>query len=160
MLNNEPTRFKSNLKSLVGCLGDCLNVLNKHGKTDLTSIITNGATAMIEEDKDEVKFINTFIERSNDECWEMARIRNVDFFNNNSSILFGDMTNDYLINEVKKVILKNDKGEYIIGNELINEAWEIIQTLIKISIKYLNKNPNIKVKIDTKKQIEAWKIKL
>jgi hypothetical protein len=137
-LPSEAERFSMNTVILAQAIYEgVINLYNKGYKTVDPLIVQIAIATITAFDKDYL--IQGFIENSHEECWESIRLRNEDFFIENSGKVF-----QYL--PIEKVNLfrdlvqtKDTNGNSVVPLDLKTSIWYLFHTLVKISIKYIHK---------------------
>jgi len=168
MIPTEEERFASNLKILIKAIQSQVEKLQRYGKQtiDLTTLsILEGFLMSIDRNE----LINGFIENSH-EGWDKIKIRDDDYFVNNAFKVFSKVPVDK-INIFREIYLAKDQnGNLLLSDKLKNDIWNLFDSLIKISIKYIHRmrKPNNKKQytkpfleqVNLSHHVQNWKINL
>jgi len=133
-----------------------------------TELVDLGFSCIESLDKDEL--IMGFIDKTHSLWKEISQGRNLQAMLEKSFILFGDIGEDK-INEIARLVTIQDSK----GGEDVEQAWKLLEGLVKISIKYVHeqrgpmttkdgkqmyKDPVFMSNIDVEEFAKCYKMKL
>lgn len=164
--------FRKNVEELIDLTVETLNWVKREGINHDISVgkLTMGKLYM--NTYDDHSLITGFIKRSKDH-WEKIKNRDEEFLFNNSSVIFSEFEDENIEFFNKLFLMKNNKNEFIIQKETKNAFWDILEDMVKNSIKYIHefrgmeyneeKKKNVYKRnyfpdISIKKQVELWQI--
>lgn len=149
-------RFFMNVEGLFQLISELVNSAYQSGYKIVSPYLVNFAGfVLFKLDKHFV--IRTFIEKSH-EHWEQIRLKDEDFFLNSAGKVFAGLPMDN-VNAFKELFTLNMKnGEKFVSDDDRDAIWEYFESLVRISIHYLQENPSRNIwKIDMDKTISLWK---
>ena len=174
----EEERFRANILDLGALVHELTTNCWNAGRREVAPRLVKMGEDYLKK-HDSKKIIGAFIEHSH-KHWEEIRLKNEDFFISHAHVIFNQLPIDSEnINAFKMLFTakdKNNKDIVISGDR--QAIWEIFESLVKISIKYVHKARGIKIVetetgprqayidknkfkyIDVKKLVEIWKIEL
>lgn len=174
----EEERFRANILDLGALVHELTtNCWNAGRKEVSPKLVAMGEDYL--KKFDSKKIIEEFIKHSH-EHWEQIRLRQEIFFIENAHVVFKQLPiESENINAFKLFFTaKHDDGKDIVVIDDRKAIWEIFESLVKISIKYVHKVRGVKIVqtesgprqayldknkfkyIDVKKLAEIWKIDL
>lgn len=137
----EEERFFDNTKVMGEAILDGVKKLCNTGYNKISPLTIEGAMILISA-YDKHVLIRSFIENSHEECWDMIKKRDEGFFINNAGNIFKKLNKDK-VDFFKELFISRDaNGNPVISQSLKDQIWDIFDSLIKISIKYVHKHRN------------------
>lgn len=134
----EEERFSSNTNKLGEAIKLCINKLFSLGYQTVNPALVELAVSAI-ANYDKHVLIQGFIKNSHQECWDKIKVRDEQYFVDNASKVFSDLPAGE-VNLFKDLFTTKDKhGHSVIEQNLKDKIWNLFDTLIKISIKYVHK---------------------
>lgn len=135
----EEVRFSKNAVVMGHAIHESISVLYENGYKTVNPQIVSLAVGLIEV-FDKHSLIKGFIKNSHLVCWDNIKLRNEQFFSDNSADIFKHLPMDK-INLFKDLFnTKNKNGESVVSQDLKDNIWRILDAMIKISIKYVHKH--------------------
>lgn len=131
-----PDRFYSSVNLLLDLAAEASGELAQKGITSLSENLITTARGFLGARKRE-EFIQKFIEKGHMECWDKVRVRDAQFFMDNASRLFGDVEG-FDMNLFQDVFRKDAGGKFLLSEELIEDVWANLESMIRISINYIH----------------------
>lgn len=134
----EEERFSSNTNKLGEAIKICIRKLFDMGyQTVDLSLVEFAVIAIANYDKHAL--IQGFIKNSHAECWDKIKVRDEQYFVDNSAKIFAHLPAGE-VNLFKDLFTTKDKnGNSVIEQEFKNKIWTLFDALVKISIKYVHK---------------------
>lgn len=160
----EEERFYDNLEILINCIE--YNFKNISAKTGINisavNMIPAVKTFLPTFSKNYI--IEMFIDKSHQKCWNIINERNEEYFLNNASTLLSFIPSNN-VNVFKDLFLaKNEDGEFILTDKDKETIYNLLDILIKISIKYVYRmrktNPNFMPNVALEHHIQKWKVRV
>lgn len=149
-------RFFMNVEGLFQLISELVNSAYQSGYKVISPYLVNFAGfVLFKLDKNFV--LKTFIEKSH-KHWEQIRLRDEDFFINYAGQVFAGLPLDD-VNAFKELfLLKTKLGERFVSDDDRDAIWDYFESLVRISIHYLQERPNVNVwGIDMEKTISSWR---
>jgi len=160
MVAPEEERFLENIKCLIQLVAYLTQQARDKGCTivgkDMIDIASHFITAL-----DKHYLLKTFVFYSH-KSWDKIKIRNRDFFTKEGEAdnIFKNLPVEgvYAFRTLFTTLDKN--GKPIITDGDVEDIWDGFGSLVKISIKYINKNPEIfkECGIDVNAEAKKWEI--
>lgn len=130
-------RFTANTKVLLDLVQACLGTLKSKGFDCPDPAMVNIAKSYIDIQNPET-IIEKFIQRTHEDCWTAIMEKNEEHFIENASKIFSG-AEDSNINMFKDIFkAKDSEGDSVISENIKNKAWKILNTLVKICVKYIH----------------------
>jgi hypothetical protein len=164
-LPSEEIRFAKNATVIGQAINTCVNKLQQQGyKTVDPMILTIGLSIIESQGKnDPHAMIKLFIKNSHESCWDKIKERDEHYFVHNVSKIFSALPPD-TVNIFKDLFLTVDNnGVSVISQKLKDEIWGLLDAMIKISIKYINKhrhNSNDYENVKLEHHAKVWTVVL
>jgi hypothetical protein len=161
MENLPEMRFHKNLVALGDLLYTLtLEITNKGYQTLNPTLVEFASSVIANYDKRFV--IENFIVYSN-EYWDKIRERNEEFFRENAGNIFKGIPL-HNVNAFRDIFtLKDERGEFLIDPVDKKTVWDFFFALIRISLHYLNENPEFHLKkvkdLDLVQESKKWNLK-
>jgi hypothetical protein len=155
-LPNTVERFFMNVEGLFQLISELVNSAYQNGYKVVSPYLVNFAGfVLFKLDKNFV--LNTFIEKSH-EHWEQIRLKDEDFFVSSAGTVFAGLPLDS-VNAFKELfLLKTKTGERFVSDDDRDALWEYFESLVRISIHYLQEDPKRNTfGIDLEKTSALWK---
>jgi hypothetical protein len=149
-------RFFMNVEGLFQLISELVNSAYQSGHKIVSPYLVNFAGfVLFKLDKEYV--IKTFIESSN-KHWEQIRLKDEDFFVSSAGKVFAGLPMDN-VNAFKELfLLKMSNGERFVSEDDRDAIWEYFESLVRISIHYLQEDPTRNLwGMDVPKIIHLWK---
>lgn len=149
-------RFFMNVEGLFQLISELVNSAYQSGHKIVSPYLVNFAGfVLFKLDKEFV--IKTFIEKSH-KHWEQIRIKDEDFFVTSAGKVFAGLPMDS-VNAFKELfLLKMSNGERFVSDDDRDAIWEYFESLVRISIHYLQEDPTRNIwGMDLPKIIHLWK---
>ncbi len=151
MNKTEAEKFKINAEGLSLCiLYEVQKLFDQGHKTLNPGLIYFGSEMLKTIDKDEL--IEGFIQNSHT-CWDKIKNRDDLFFIDHASVIFQKLPGDSVT--IFKDLYLSDH----LSGTFKTCMWDYFDALVKISIKYVYKNPE-KFNVNLPHHIESWQIKI
>jgi hypothetical protein len=129
-------RFYANVEYLVDLAKEASIELTSKNITSLSETVISMAALVIGA-LPRTKLINTFIDNGEAECWDNVADRNDQFFLSHADRLFGRLQG-FKLNIFQDVFRKDESGQFILSKVLIDDVWDTLGAMIKISINYIH----------------------
>ena len=153
---NTTERFFMNVEGLFQLISELVNSAYESGYKIVSPYLVNFAGfVLFRLDKNFV--IETFIEKSHTH-WEEIRLKDEEFFLSSAGTVFAGLPLDS-VNAFKELfLLKNKSGERFVSEDDRDALWEYFESLVRISIHFLQEDPNRnKWGIDMDQVVSQWK---
>jgi hypothetical protein len=135
----EEERFSITAVQLAGAIKYCVNDLISKGYNTVNPLLVELASTVI-MNFDKHQLIQGFIENSHISCWDNIKMRNEEFFVNNSGEIFKHLPAGE-VNLFKDLFTTKDQnGNSVVEQSFKNQVWTLFDAMVKISIKYIHKN--------------------
>lgn len=144
------------MEGLFQLINELVNTAYQSGYKIVNPYLVNFAGfVLFKLDKEFV--LKTFVEKSH-ENWEQIRMRDEDFFVHKAGKVFAGLPLDS-VNAFKELfLLRNAKGERFITEDDRDALWDYFESLIRISIHYLQEHPEKNLwNIDVEDVFQKWK---
>jgi hypothetical protein len=144
-----------NVEGLFQLISELVNSAYQSGHKIVSPYLVNFAGFILFKlDKEYV--IKTFIEKSH-KHWGQIRLKDEDFFITSAGKVFAGLPMDS-VNAFKELfLLKMSNGERFVSDDDRDAIWEYFESLVRISIHYLQEDPNRNLwGIDMPKMIHLW----
>lgn len=159
LLPPEEERFSKNILGLAEIIRIGIEELYEKGYDVIDPNIILFYTSILTT-LDKHLLITKFIEHSHETCWDKIKDRDEIFFIENASSIFSYLPTEN-INLFKDLFTTVDENQNcVITQEFKNNIWCFFDSMIKISIKYIYKNPNKFENISVNNHIQKWELKL
>jgi len=148
-------RFFMNVEGLFQLISELVNSAYQSGHKIVSPYLVNFAGfVLFKLDKEYV--IKTFIEKSH-KHWDQIRLKDEDFFVTSAGKVFAGLPMDS-VNAFKELfLLKMSNGERFVSDDDRDAIWEYFESLVRISIHYLQEDPKRNIwGIDLTKIIHLW----
>lgn len=134
----EEVRFSQNTTIMANAVLEAIEKLHSQGyKTVEPMLVRLASVVMAGFDKHYL--IQGFIENSHFECWDKIKVRDEEYFKEHVSEVFQYLPMDK-VNLFKDLFDQKDaNGKSVVPDSLKNQIWELFDSMIKISIKYVHK---------------------
>lgn len=137
----EEERFARNAVIMAQLVHESILHLNRAGFDTINPSIVGMASTII-AGIEKHSLITGFIEASHDKCWDRIKHRDERFFIENASDIFKVLPMDK-VNLFRDLFMATDKnGKSIISDDLKMQLWDLFDSQVKISIKYVHKGRN------------------
>lgn len=149
-------RFFMNVEGLFQLISELVNSAYQSGHKIVSPYLVNFAGfVLFKLDKEFV--LKTFIEKSH-KHWEQIRVRDESFFVHSAGNVFAGLPLD-AVNAFKELfILQQSNGERFVTEDDRDAMWDYFESLVRISIHYLQEHPSKNVwKIDMDTTVANWK---
>lgn len=134
----EEERFAKNTTIMAQAVLEGVKRLYDAGYQTINPTILELAVTVIST-FDKHYLIQGFIENSHTKCWDNIKKRDESFFVQNASDIFKYLPMDK-VNLFKDLFLTKDRnGNPVVSQSLKNQVWDLLDAMIKISIKYIHK---------------------
>lgn len=149
-------RFFMNVEGLFQLISELVNSAYQSGYKVVSPYLVNfTGFILFKMNKDYV--IRTFIEKSH-KHWNEIRVKDEDFFLNHAIHVFSGLPLDDVNSFKELFLLKTAAGDRFVSDDDRDAIWEYFESLVRISIHYLQENPSKNVwNIDMDKTISLWK---
>lgn len=159
----EEDRFQNNTIILGNVIMDTMMKLHNKGYKEIDLNIVNTANQMVKL-IDKKYLIDSFIEKTHKTCWDRVKQRDELFFVDNINNIYSYLPMEK-VEFFKKIFSSNDeKGNPIVPMDFRNKVWEIMEGMIKISIKYVHRerklNPGFLSQVDLDYHKNKWNVAL
>lgn len=134
---NEVDRFSKSLETLMRLVTSCVTVLNQKGIKSIDASFLRMCEGLVSA-ADKKDLISGFINNTHIH-WETIFQRDETFFIDNAGDLFTipiDTSKLDIFRDIMKG--KNEDDTPLISTEIKNQLWNILEVMIKISIKYIH----------------------
>lgn len=137
----EEERFSRNATIMAQAVHESITKLYNAGyKTVDPGIVLFAVTIISSFDKHYL--IQGFIEGSHETCWDGIKRRDEVFFVENAGNIFKYLPMDK-VNLFKDLFTTKDmNGNSVISQPFKDQLWDLLDAMVKISIKYVHKNRN------------------
>jgi hypothetical protein len=134
----EEVRFSQNTTIMANAVLEAIEKLHNQGYHTVNPMLVRlASTVMAGFDKHYL--IQGFIENSHSECWDMIKRRDEEYFKEHASEVFQYLPMDH-VNLFKDLFEQKDAhGKSVVPDSLKNQIWDLFDSMIKISIKYVHK---------------------
>lgn len=134
----EEERFYKNTLIMAQAIHESVKKLYDAGYQTIQPDLVEFAITLISSFNKEF-LIQGFITNAHETCWDVIKKRDELFFVENASNIFRHLPMDK-VNLFKDLFLTKDKnGRSVVPQSLKDDLWEIFDSMIKISIKYIHK---------------------
>jgi hypothetical protein len=149
-------RFFMNVEGLFQLISELVNTAYQSGYKVVSPYLVNFAGFVIFKLNKEF-VLKTFIEKSH-KHWEQIRVKDEDFFISHAGQVFAGLPLDE-VNAFKELfVLKTKSGERFVSDDDRDAIWEYFESLVRISIHYLQEHPTENVwNVDMEKNISSWR---
>jgi hypothetical protein len=137
----EEERFARNANIMAQLVHETVVQLNQAGyRTISPDLVSLAATIISGIEKHSL--IQGFIGSSHHKCWDRIKVRDELFFVENASDIFSILPIEK-VNLFKDLFLTTDaNGNSVMPRALKDQLWDLFDTMVKISIKYVHKGRN------------------
>jgi hypothetical protein len=151
-------RFFMNVEGLFQLISELVNSAYQSGHKIVSPYLVNFAGFVVFR-LDKAFIMKTFIEKSHNH-WEQIRLKDEDFFITSAGKVFAGLPTSE-VNAFKELfLLRLPNGDRFVSEDDRDAIWEYFESLVRISIHYLQENPDKnKWGIDMEKIISLWKNK-
>ena len=173
---SEEERFAHNTGLLAKKIEESVIRLSNAGYTTANPAIIKMASLMLTS-LNKTSLIQGFIQNSHANCWDWIKTKNEKYFVDNAGDLFSFLPVDKLnlFQDLYRAVDKEGNG--LIPQELKDEIWFLLGSMVKISIKYIHRerrpqtissengplrvyNASFFPDVDVQKHASTWEISL
>lgn len=139
-LPSEEVRFSTNATRATALVQELITKCYNAGHKQISPFMIGLASAYL-ANLDKKFLIETFIKHTYQECWEMIRLRQEEFFVNHSDKIFGELPVDKGNIEAFKILFtsKDSNGAYLVPQADRDSIFDIFISMVKICIKYVHR---------------------
>jgi len=132
-------RFYKNILILSEILYNGFNELKNLGYTSLNPSMIDLVMNIISS-FDKKYLITAFIKKSHEKFWDKIKLRDEEYFIENSHKIFDILPMKNLDVFKELYLSKDEKGNSIITDDQKDDIWNLLDALVKISIKFVHEN--------------------
>lgn len=135
----EEERFAKNTTIMAQAVQECVQKLYNAGYKTADPATISLVVSMISAFNKHY-LIQGFIQNSHQTCWDKIKERKEIFFVENAGDIFANLPMDK-VNLFKDLFTTKDaKGVSVIAQSVKDQIWQLFDSMVKISIKYIHKN--------------------
>lgn len=131
-----PERFYANVCTVIELARESSKELREKGGTSLNDDVIDIAAGVLSR-RARDNLIQLFIEKGHAECWDKVIEKDSQFFLANADRLFGSVQG-FDLNVFQDVFRKDASGNFLLSATLIEDVWDTMSAMVRISIVYIH----------------------